>query len=69
MNCGMPRLGADRGRSTAEPLFIVRRLQELVEAKKGQALHLIFLDWEKPLRGSTRGAWGWSYEGTESLKR
>ena len=35
------------GRSTTEPVFIVRRMQELVEATRRQALHLIFLDWSK----------------------
>ena len=39
--------GFRRGKSTAEPLFILRRLQDLVHAKKNHALHLIFLDWSK----------------------
>jgi len=39
--------GFRSGHSTAEPLFIVRRLQDLVQEKKWQTLHLIFLDWSQ----------------------
>ena len=39
--------GFRNGRSTAEPMFILRRLQDLVHAKRRQVLHLIFLDWSK----------------------
>ena len=39
--------GFRKGRSTAEPMFIVRRVQELVLEKRDQALHLVFLDWQK----------------------
>ena len=39
--------GFRKGRSTAEPIFILRRIQDLVQAKKNKALHLIFLDWSK----------------------
>ena len=41
------QFGFRKGRSTSEPLFIIRRLQDLVHAKKNHALHLIFLDWSK----------------------
>ena len=41
------QFGFRKGRSTAEPMFIIRRLQDLVHARKNQALHLIFLDWSK----------------------
>ena len=41
------QFGFRRGRSAAEPLFSIRRLQDLVHAKKNQALHLSFLDWSK----------------------
>ena len=39
--------GFRQGRSTAEPIYIIRRIQDLVQAKKNQVLHLIFLDWAK----------------------
>jgi len=39
------QFGFRRGRSTAEPLFVVRRVQDLVHGRQNQALHLIFLDW------------------------
>ena len=39
--------GFRKWRSTTEPMFILRRLQELVHPQKHQALHLIFLDWSK----------------------
>ena len=39
--------GFRQGRSTAEPIYIIRRIQDLVQAKRNQALHLIFLDWAK----------------------
>ena len=39
--------GFRRGRSTTEPMFILRRMQDLVHAKKNRALHLVFLDWSK----------------------
>jgi len=41
------QFGFRQGHSTAEPLFIIRRLQDLVVGRKNQALHMIFLDWEK----------------------
>ena len=39
--------GFRKGRSTAEPMHILRRLQDLVHAKQHHALRLIFLDWSK----------------------
>ena len=41
------QFGFRQGRSTAEAIFLVRRLQDLVDAKKYQVLHLMFLDWSK----------------------
>ena len=41
------QFGFRQGRSTAEPTFILRRLQDLVRARQTHALHLIFLDWSK----------------------
>ena len=41
--------GFRKGRSTAEPMFIIRRLQDMVHAKRNRALHAIFLDWSKKL--------------------
>jgi len=41
------QFGFRKGRSTAEPLFIIRRLQDLVHGRKNQALHLIFMDWSQ----------------------
>lgn len=35
------------GRSTSEAIFLIRRLQDLVDAKRNQALFLLFLDWSK----------------------
>ena len=40
------QFGFRRGKSTSEPLFCVRRLQDLAEAGH-QNIILIFLDWEK----------------------
>eukprot|EP00969_Alexandrium_andersonii_P145171 6419555-Alexandrium_andersonii.AAC.1 len=34
-------------RSTIDAISIVRRCIELVEPRPSQALHLIFIDWEK----------------------
>ena len=39
--------GFRRGRSTNEAIFLIRRLQDLVDAKRNQALFLLFLDWSK----------------------
>jgi hypothetical protein len=39
--------GFRRGRSTPEPMLIATRVQELVRGKRGQVLHLLFLDWQK----------------------
>ena len=39
--------GFRKGHSTTEPMFILRRLQDLVQERKDHALHLIFLDWSK----------------------
>ena len=41
------QFGFRKGRSTAEATFLVRRLQDLVDAKRHQTLHLLFLDWSK----------------------
>jgi len=41
------QFGFRRGRSTAEPIFIVRRIQDLIYGRQNQALHLLFLDWAK----------------------
>jgi len=41
--------GLRPGRSTTEPIFIVRRLQDLVIGRQHQALHMICLGWEKVL--------------------
>ena len=41
------QFGFRKGRSTAEAIFLVRRLQDLVDAKRHQVLYLIFLDWSK----------------------
>jgi hypothetical protein len=40
------QFGFRRGKSTSEPLFCVRRLQDLAEAGH-QNIILIFLDWDK----------------------
>ena len=39
--------GFRQGRSTSEAIYLVRRLQDLVDAKKHQVLYLMFLDWSK----------------------
>ena len=39
--------GFRAGRSTVEPVFVIRRLQEMFMAKQDHALHLIFIDWSK----------------------
>ena len=39
--------GFRRGRSTSEAIYLVRRLQDLVDAKQHQVLYLMFLDWSK----------------------
>jgi len=39
--------GFRHGRSTNEAIFLIRRLQDLVDAKRNQALYLLFLDWSK----------------------
>ena len=41
------QFGFRKGRSTAEAIFLVRRLQDLVDAKRHQVLYLMFLDWSK----------------------
>ena len=41
------QFGFRKGRSTAEATFLARRLQDLVDAKRHQTLHLLFLDWSK----------------------
>ena len=41
------QFGFRKGRSTAEATFLVRRLQDLVDVKRHQILHLLFLDWSK----------------------
>ena len=41
------QFGFRKGRSTAEAIFLVRRLQDLVDAKKHQVLYLLFIDWSK----------------------
>ena len=46
-NLRSTQYGFRKGRSTSEPMFILRRLQDLVHAKKNHALHLVFLDWSK----------------------
>ena len=33
------------GRSTSEAIYLIRRLQDLVDAKQHQVLYLMFLDW------------------------
>ena len=40
--------GFRHGRSTTQPMFILRRLQDLVHGKQGCAFHLILLDGPKP---------------------
>ena len=35
------------GRSTSEAIYLIRRLQDLVDAKQHQVLYLMFLDWSK----------------------
>ena len=44
--------GFRKGRSTSEPMFIQRRQQDLVHAKRNHALHMVFLDWAKAFRQS-----------------
>ena len=41
------QFGFRKGRSTAETIFLVGRLQDLVDAKRHQVLYLMFLDWAK----------------------
>ena len=41
------QFGFRKGRSTSEAIYVDRRLQDLVDAKKIQVLYLIFLDWNK----------------------
>ena len=41
------QFGFRKGRSTAEAIFLVRRLQDLVDAKRHQVLYLTFLVWYK----------------------
>lgn len=41
------QFGFRQGRSTSDAIFLVRRLQDLVDAKRHQVLHLLFLDWSK----------------------
>ena len=41
------QFGFRKGRSTSEAIYLVRRLQDLVDAKKHQVLYLMFLDWSK----------------------
>ena len=41
------QFGFRRGRSTSEAIYLVRRLQDLVDAKQNQVLYLMFLDWSK----------------------
>ncbi|CAE7263960.1 unnamed protein product [Symbiodinium natans] len=41
------QFGFRQGRSTSDAIFLVRRLQDLVDAKRNQVLHLLFLDWSK----------------------
>lgn len=41
------QFGFRKGRSTSEAIYLVRRLQDLVDAKKFQVLYLMFLDWSK----------------------
>ena len=49
------QFGFRKGRSTAEATFLVRKLQGLVDAKRHQTLHLLFLDWSKAF-GKIRSA-------------
>ena len=39
--------GFRHGRSTNEAIFLIRRLQDLVDARRNQSLFLLFLDWSK----------------------
>jgi len=41
------QFGFRRGQSMAEPIFIIRRTQDLIIGRQHQALHLLFLDWSK----------------------
>ena len=41
------QFGFRKGRSTSEAIYLVRRLQDIVDAKKHQVLYLMFLDWSK----------------------
>ena len=41
------QFGFRKGRSTSEATYLIRRLQDLVDAKKTQVLYLMFLDWSK----------------------
>ena len=41
------QFGFRKGRSTAEAIFLVRRLQDLVDAKRHQVPYLLFIDWSK----------------------
>eukprot|EP00969_Alexandrium_andersonii_P334871 14799882-Alexandrium_andersonii.AAC.1 len=34
-------------RSTSDPVHILKRVQDLIQAKKYTTVHLVFLDWEK----------------------
>eukprot|EP00969_Alexandrium_andersonii_P207394 9162859-Alexandrium_andersonii.AAC.1 len=41
------QFGLRQRRSTSDPVHIVRRAQDLVQAKNFATLHVVFLDWEK----------------------
>ena len=41
------QFGFIHGGSTSDAIFLVRRLQDLVDAKHSRVLHLLFLDWSK----------------------
>ena len=41
------QFGFRKGRSTSDAIYLLRCLQNLVDAKKYQVLYLIFLDWSK----------------------
>eukprot|EP00969_Alexandrium_andersonii_P147644 6528491-Alexandrium_andersonii.AAC.1 len=41
------QFGFRGGRSSADPIHIVRRSQDLIQGKQHSTLHLLFLDWSK----------------------
>ena len=63
------QFGFRKGRSTAEAIFLVRRLQDLVDAKKHQVLYLLFIDWSKAFDKIRPDALRTAFEKLKVLKK